>query len=1091
MSQVGLIFGFSNFFSKKTVRSELDSEDVLWTLVVEMNQRKIYDDIIKRLYEPVSKTGELSASNPTVTSKIVPILKQNSTAMTGSRSTGEAVTIRDGAASLSKVHKLCERIVEQGRKCEVRLLKELLIHCYHLRRSRTFRAFLFSFEEGYELFKTIQKLGRYRIATQALVDAVRANPSQFYNVEVHCVQPPSCYDLNASIYPDADLRGYLRNILNTWRITSVSKELFEQLRGHFRDRCADMPVVHAEMQLVKYYEENPKEQLPTLIGCSKKPCQVCVRFLHLHGKFQVEKAHARISHRWAIPNIRCRGSEATEKISDILNTISMEMEDSLREVINLGPQKPSKLREVSKCSTFLSPRDIVPTPMNEGARITAEIPHTSSFDSGFVDSSASSFESFDGATIKDWYGGLGDIVNSNPGTPPPNTPPPLHRLYHPPPPIPSSPPPLRRRRGSPGSLSQEYKIHETFGVRLRSVNMRAPAQRSAALGEGQHSLRSVPPTHQDGDSHSLLHRASSPTLGWNTRFPRHSVDSPATICSALAAPPATPPDSEAEEDVGPSESIPNLQVFHGSQSSGLNEIPPEAPQPLVLSSSDPPLDPSGIFYQNRRRRRSTSPDRRSSAASSHRWLDRDSLGGSEISPYNTSPHKRCSRESRSSSEISPPPTPQDGGANDNPDPLHIPPLLDLSPTGSKRNSAERKTVDVEIIDSTSPNRNVVYDIDEIGRLPTPQHNLYSHHQHDRPISPPRSKPKTPSQDPQQQPRHTPPANIPHIIISSTAHSISQHQSLPQPAQPLLAESAYASGSSYLSPTTPPSSSSSSSSSSLLSSAYTPSLSRRHNRLRLPPTGSPSPPLTPPHYSSSALGSQLQESELSTTSYSTSSNSYFTCSSTSYFSGSSGSTSYLSGSNQSTTTSHIAIPMGEALGPLEQEVERTVRLAYRPSSIPRAQDPGGDYRYRNSWQDSWHSRQSYPSTAITPQVPEPPGMKSFLLRAVNKQQQHRHPAGGGESISWISLDIGEDLLRGSEKFEVTAQLLDPGKWAQRKRICNTDGGGERIDADDDGGGSSSSGGSNGLVLHHEYDKDTDRLVLDIDFGGAVLRLKIYW
>ena len=179
-------------------------------------------------------------------------------------------------------------------------------------------------------------------------------------------------------------------------------------------------------------------------------------------------------------------------------------------------------------------------------------------------------------------------------------------------------------------------------------------------------------------------------------------------------------------------------------------------------------------------------------------------------------------------------------------------------------------------------------------------------------------------------------------------------------------------------------------------------------------------------------------------------------------------------------------MNEALCSLDQEVERTVQLASRPTSIPRFQDPGGDYRYRNSWQDNRRSRQSYPSTAITPQVPEPPGVKSFLLRAVNKQQQHRHPAGGGESISWISLDIGEDLLRGSEKFEVTAQLLDPGKWVQRRRV---DGGCGRVDAA--AAGSGGGGGSNGLVLHHEYDKDTDRLVLDIDFGGAVLRLKIYW
>ncbi|KAF8441206.1 hypothetical protein BGX38DRAFT_820672 [Terfezia claveryi] len=471
-------------------RSELDSEDLLWTMVVEMNSRKIYDDIVKRLYEPVSRTGEAGNSIPTLTSRIMPILKQYS-ASTGSKLLGEAVSVRDGATCLTKLHKLCERIIEQGRKVDQKLLKELLIQCFHLRRSRTFRAFIFSFQEGYELFRTIQKLGRYRIATQALIDAIRTNPGQFNNVEVESVQPPSSFDVNASIYPDADLKQYLRGLMNTWRITSISKESFEQMKGHFTDRCAELPVVHAEMQLIKYYEENPKEDQPTLIGCSKKPCQICVRFIHLQGKFQVEKAHARISHRWAIPNIRCKNAETTEKISDILNTISREMEDSLKEIINLGPkEQPKRLREAAKSSTFLSPHDMVPISKNAVTRIPVDIQHASSFDSGFVDSPNSSLASFDGATVKDWYGGLNGIVTRDNSIA--ETPPPLHRLYHPPPPIPNSPPPLRRRRGSPGSLSEEYRIAETFGVRLRPVSMRTTAHTSATLVEGFRGIQSIP-----------------------------------------------------------------------------------------------------------------------------------------------------------------------------------------------------------------------------------------------------------------------------------------------------------------------------------------------------------------------------------------------------------------------------------------------------------------------------------------------------------------------------------------------------------------------------------------------------------------------
>ena len=119
------------------------------------------------------------------------------------------------------------------------------------------------------------------------------------------------------------------------------------------------------------------------------------------------------------------------------------------------------------------------------------------------------------------------------------------------------------------------------------------------------------------------------------------------------------------------------------------------------------------------------------------------------------------------------------------------------------------------------------------------------------------------------------------------------------------------------------------------------------------------------------------------------------------------------------------------------------------------------------------------------------MKSFLLRAVNKQQQQQHPAGGGESISWINLDIGEDLLRGSEKFEVSAQLLDSDKRNRHKgRDRDKARGKDRERGSVDHGGGSGAEGD-GLVLYHEYDRNADRLVLDIDFGGAVLRLKIYW
>ena len=993
------------------VRSDLESEDILWSLVVEMNQRKIHDDIIKRFYQPVKKPEYIEPSVPTLTSRILPILQQYAAA-TGSRSIGQAVSVRDGATCLTKVHKLCERIVEQGRKGDVRWWKELLIQCYHLRRSRTFRAFLFSFQDGYELFRTIQKLGRYRIATQALIDAVRAHPVQFRNVDVQPVQPASYYDVNASIYPDADLRMYLRSILNAWRITAVSKENFEQIRGHFRERCAEMPVVHAEMQLVKYYEENPKAQQPTLIGCGKKPCQLCVRFLHLHGKFSVEKTHARISHRWAIPNMRCKNSEGVDKFQRILDTMSQEMEDSLREIINLGPEKKPKLQEVSTCSTFAAPQDVVPK--NAGTRKLIDIQHKPSWDSGFVDSPSTS--SLENRTAKDWDGN-NSRNNSNPDTPPP-----LHRLYHPPPPIPSSPPPLRRRRCSPGSLNEEFKNQEHMTLRQKALGL---LKKTHVSKPGNPVAVQPSPPPSSPPPHSL-HRASSPTLGWHTRFPRHSIDSPQILHSLLAAPPTPPPDSDQEEEVveSPRAPIRVQKVYHLSNcgsSRSLDEIVEEPESPVRQSSSSVIFN---IPFQDRSSRpRSVASDKSSS---------RCSLGDSGVLPPPLQP-----------------PRPIDLGDMNR---VYTPPYQDM-------NEHERQTVDVEIVDTTKPKTPpILRTLKRTGRLPTPPNIPQSHKDPSR--SPPMREvsplvsPKTTT----RPVRHTPPKNIPHIVISS----------LPKkPPEPL-----YSPETSYLS-TTPPSSSSSS-----LNSTYTPSLSRRHNRLRLPPHGfSPSPPLTPPN-----PGQPSNASVLSTTS--TSHHSFFTNTSN----------STTNSQISSGTTSHIAIPV-EYHNPL-LDGNHNLHHQQQYNRHHHEHDyskPSTKHHHRTSehlpWKpplDSGGVDHGGGEDRVQAGGGGTPSVKSFLLRAVNK---HPHPAGGGESVSWISLDIAEDLLKGSDRFEVTAQLLDvdPGnRGGGRGRGGGWNGGG--------GGGLGGGGGwggGNGLVLRHEYHKNEELLVLDIDFGGAILRMKIFW
>jgi hypothetical protein len=74
-------------------------------------------------------------------------------------------------------------------------------------------------------------------------------------------------------------------------------------RSQFKSDCSRMPQVHCEIQLLARYEAGPS-LTPTLLylGCSKKACFLCVRFLALSSlKLRVRGCHGQCHPSWGIP----------------------------------------------------------------------------------------------------------------------------------------------------------------------------------------------------------------------------------------------------------------------------------------------------------------------------------------------------------------------------------------------------------------------------------------------------------------------------------------------------------------------------------------------------------------------------------------------------------------------------------------------------------------------------------------------------------------------------------------------------------------------------------------------------------------------
>jgi OTT_1508-like deaminase len=142
--------------------------------------------------------------------------------------------------------------------------------------------------------EAISKLGRYYSATSKLVCAARYRACRlFESIEVEPFQIP------------------MPTVL---------------LKSHWK--------VHAEIQLLFFYEVYPGRPRPRFICSSKSACYMCNLFFSLHGGFHVPRTHGRLYEKWTLPDWLDIPAERHEEFSRISTR--------LRSIIDSKTLKASK-----------------------------------------------------------------------------------------------------------------------------------------------------------------------------------------------------------------------------------------------------------------------------------------------------------------------------------------------------------------------------------------------------------------------------------------------------------------------------------------------------------------------------------------------------------------------------------------------------------------------------------------------------------------------------------------------------------------------------------------------------------------------------
>lgn len=90
--------------------------------------------------------------------------------------------------------------------------------------------------------------------------------------------------------------------------------------------------IHAEMQLVVFYEENPRLKLYyNYIGCNKQSCYLCYNFIEHHGRFRVDGCHQSLYSLWTVPEaVTFAHDQRATNFKHALRWIVTDLEQKMR-----------------------------------------------------------------------------------------------------------------------------------------------------------------------------------------------------------------------------------------------------------------------------------------------------------------------------------------------------------------------------------------------------------------------------------------------------------------------------------------------------------------------------------------------------------------------------------------------------------------------------------------------------------------------------------------------------------------------------------------------------------------------------------------
>ena len=270
------------------VASKSENVDKLFYHVVALDLFRILSRLRSRHAARTLKT----ADKPALIVQLDQALNKSSAKTSTKLAKEKSKTLKSRVETLidlfEKLEKLPGLSLNQSEACD--LLRQIVIQAHEitlytnlgaaLERSRTDPCL------KSHLIEALKKLGRYYSAASELVCAARDKTCPiFRNVKVEPFQIP----IPSSIH--------LRHLK-----------------------------IHAEIQLLFFYEINRDRLLPRTICSSKSACYLCNLFFDLHGGFLIPRTHGRLYEKWILPDWIDVPKDRRQKLCTVLTRLKSTLE---------------------------------------------------------------------------------------------------------------------------------------------------------------------------------------------------------------------------------------------------------------------------------------------------------------------------------------------------------------------------------------------------------------------------------------------------------------------------------------------------------------------------------------------------------------------------------------------------------------------------------------------------------------------------------------------------------------------------------------------------------------------------------------------